>query len=83
MRTLLITIALCFVTVAQALAAPSLTADQSSRLQAALDAQGCAGGNISVRESGFEISGAKCGGDRTYDLAFDHEYKLLRKDARN
>jgi hypothetical protein len=25
---------------------------------------------------------AECGG-RIYDLVFDHEYKLLKKDARN
>ena len=83
MRKLLVVAALSVGATAPALATPSLTADQSTRLQAALDAQGCAGGNVNVGESGFEIVGAKCGGDRTYDLAFDHEYKLMRKDARN
>lgn len=64
-------------------ATASLTTDQSSRLQAAMDAQGCAGGNVNVGESGFEVEGAKCGGDRIYDLAFDHDYKLMRKEPRN
>jgi hypothetical protein len=83
MRTLLATTALfCVGMAVEALATPSLTRDQSTRLQAAMDAQGCAGGNISVGESGFEIVRAECGG-RIYDLVFDHEYKLLKKDARN
>lgn len=64
-------------------ASPSLSADQSSRLLAALDAQGCAGGHVNVGESGFEIVGARCGGGRAYDLVFDHEYRLLRKNARD
>jgi hypothetical protein len=83
MRTLLIITALCLASAAGARATPSLPQDQSTPLQAAMDAQGCAGGNINVGESGFEIIGAKCGGDRIYDLVFDHAYKLQRKDARN
>ncbi|MGE5511703.1 MAG: hypothetical protein ACM31O_10695 [Bacteroidota bacterium] len=61
---------------------PDLTADQSSRLQAALDAQGCAGGTVRIGTAEFAVSGARCGGDREYDLVFDREYKLLRKDPR-
>jgi hypothetical protein len=62
--------------------AAELNADQSSRLQAALDAQGCKGGDVRVSSNLFEVRGARCGDERTYDFAFDHEYKLLRKDAR-
>jgi hypothetical protein len=81
---MLLAVTMLFVILATGAAlAQSLTADQASRLQAALDAQGCAGGRINVGESGFEILDAKCGGGRAYDLVFDHEYKLLRKDARN
>jgi hypothetical protein len=83
MRKLMIITAFCLGSATGAWATPSLTADQSSRLQAALDAQGCAGGNVNVGESGFEIVGAKCGGGRIYDLVFDHDYRMLKKDARN
>lgn len=62
---------------------PDLTSDQSSRLQAAIDAQGCKGGTILVGTAEFSINGAKCGDEREYNLVFDREYKLLRKDPRN
>lgn len=83
MRTICFLAALGFALSPSTLAAQALSSDQSTRLQAALDAQGCSGGNIRVGESGFEVAGAKCGGDRIYDLVFDHEYKLVRKDARS
>jgi len=69
--------------VTAASAADGLTPDQSSRLQAALDAQGCSGGVIRVSNAGYDIAGAKCGDQRTYDFAFDPEFKLLKKDPRS
>lgn len=83
MRKLLVLMSIpaCLVSAA-VLASPSLTMDQSSHLMAALDAQGCSGGNINVGESGFEIVGADCGG-AVYDLVFDHEYRLMKKEARS
>ncbi len=69
--------------VGAALASDALTRDQSSRLQAALDAQGCSGGVIRVSSGGYDIAGAKCGDQRLYDFTFDHEFKLLKKDARS
>lgn len=62
---------------------PDLSSDQSSRLQAAIDAQGCSGGSVVVGAAEFTINGARCGDERQYNLAFDREYKLLRKDPRN
>ena len=83
MRKLILVTAFYIGSATGVLATPSLTSDQSTRLLAALDAQGCVGGNVNVGESGFEIVGARCGGGRTYDLVFDHDYKMLSKDARN
>jgi hypothetical protein len=61
---------------------PDLSPDESSRLQAALDAQGCAGGNVVISPQQFAINGARCG-RRPYDLVFDRDYKLLRKEPKS
>ena len=56
---------------------------EPERLQAAVTAQGCSGGKMEWDEDDrqFEVDDATCNNDgRKYDLKFDPEYKLIRKN---
>jgi hypothetical protein len=57
--------------------------DESSRLQAALDAQGYSGGPVHISNDGFVVSRARCGDEKHYDFAFDGDFNLLSKNLRN
>jgi hypothetical protein len=53
------------------------------KLQEAVTAQGCSGGKMEWDEDDrqFEVDDVTCNNDgRKYDLKFDPEYKLLRKN---
>lgn len=52
------------------------------KLQAAVQAQSCSGGKMEFDEDDrqFEVDDAVCNGGRKYDLKFDAEFKLIRKN---
>jgi hypothetical protein len=67
---------------ASALADEKPTADEASKLNEALTALGCSGGEMEKEsEAGgvFEVDDAKCK-DGQFDLKFDKDFKLLNMD---
>jgi hypothetical protein len=57
-----------------------VTAEERTQLVAALQAQGCTGGEMEFDDGKFEVDNAKCSDGRTYDIDFDASLKLLKKD---
>jgi hypothetical protein len=60
-----------------------VTEPERVKLQEAVTAQGCSGGKMEWDEDDrqFEVDDATCSNDgRKYDLKFDPEYKLIRKN---
>jgi Peptidase propeptide and YPEB domain len=68
------------------LAAPAMakdrpvTDDERTKLTAAVAAEGCTAGKMEFDDDGsFEVDDALCQG-RKFDLRFDRQFKLLKKD---
>jgi hypothetical protein len=60
-----------------------VTEPERVKLQEAVTAQGCSGGKMEWDEDDrqFEVDDATCNNDgRKYDLKFNPEYKLIRKN---
>ena len=60
-----------------------VTEPERVKLQGPVTAQGCSGGKMEWDEDDrqFEVDDATCNNDgRKYDLKFDPEYKLIRKN---
>ena len=67
---------------ASALADRPVTNDERAKLEAAMKAQGCTGGEMEYDEDDrqFEVDDAVCADGRKYDLKFDTNFQLIRKD---
>jgi hypothetical protein len=65
-----------------ALADRPVTEDERARLVAAVQAEGCSGGMFEMDEDDqqFEVDDAACADGRKYDLKFDMQMKLKRKN---
>jgi hypothetical protein len=59
-----------------------VTEDERARLVAAVQAEGCSGGKFEMDEDDqqFEVDDAACADGRKYDLKFDMQMKLKRKN---
>ena len=63
-----------------------VTDQEKVKLEAALKSEGCAGGKMEFDDDvspthpagKFEVDDAMCG-DKRYDLAFDHQFKMIKK----
>jgi hypothetical protein len=67
-------------TAAQALADRPVTEEEKAKLAAAVTAAGCSGGEMEFDDGKFEVDDARCSDGRKYDLDFDTEYRLIKKE---
>jgi len=58
----------------------ALNADETTKLTAAVAAEGCSGGKMEFDHGRYEVEAAQCG-DRRYDLDFDASFKLISKST--
>jgi hypothetical protein len=58
----------------------ALSADERTKLAAAVAAEGCSGGEMRF-DRRYEVDKAQCGEGRRYDLGFDASFKLISKSA--
>ena len=80
-RPLLISAALALLAVQPASAADRpLTDDERTKLVAAMQAEGCSGGEMEFDDGRYEVDDARCTDGRSYDLEFDAAFKLVRKE---
>jgi hypothetical protein len=65
-----------------ALADRAVTEDERTKLVAAVQAEGCSGGKFEMDEDDqqFEVDDAVCADGKKYDLKFDLQMKLIRKN---
>lgn len=63
-----------------ALADRAVTDQERTQLVAAMQAQGCSGGEMEFDDGKFEVDDARCADGKKYDLDFDAAFKLLEKD---
>jgi Peptidase propeptide and YPEB domain len=65
---------------ASAYADRPVTEDERTKLLSAMAAAGCSGGKMEFDDGKYEVDKAKCSDGRTYDLKFDAEFKLVKKE---
>lgn len=58
----------------------AVTAEERTRLVAALQVEGCTGGKMEFDDDKFEVDDARCADGKEYDLEFDRSFKLIKKD---
>ena len=70
------------VAVLPALADRQVTEDERAKLSAAIQAEGCSGGKFELDEDDqqFEVDDAVCADGKKYDLKFDMQMRLKRKN---
>lgn len=78
---LIVSIAVLAVSTLPALADRQVTEDERAKLVAAVQAEGCSGGEFEFDEDDqqFEVDDAVCADGKKYDLKFDPQMKLKRK----
>ena len=59
----------------------ALNADESTKLTAAVSAEGCSGGKMQFDHGRYGVDAAQCGDGRQYDLDFDASFKLIAKST--
>ena len=57
-----------------------VTEDEKAKLLSAVAAAGCSGGKMEFDDGRYEVDQAKCSDGRTYDLKFDTEFRLIKKE---
>jgi hypothetical protein len=67
-------------TAGSALADRAVTGQERTQLVAAMQAQGCTGGEMEFDDGKFEVDDARCADGKQYDLDFDASFKLIKKD---
>ena len=79
---LILSIAILAVSALPALADRQVTEDERAKLAAAVQAEGCTGGDFEMDEDDqqFEVDDAVCAVGKKYDLKFDAQMKLKRKN---
>ena len=79
---LIVSIAALAVSTLPALADRQVTEDERAKLVAAVQAEGCSGGKFEFDDDDqqFEVDDAVCADGKKYDLKFDPQMKLKRKN---
>ena len=79
---LIVSIAVLAVSTLPALADRQVTEDERTKLVAAVQAEGCSGGKFEFDDDDqqFEVDDAVCADGKKYDLKFDAQMKLKRKN---
>ena len=57
-----------------------VTEDERAKLLSAIVAAGCSGGKMEFDDGRYEVDKVKCSDGRTYDLKFDAEFQLVKKE---
>lgn len=78
MHKLLTVLIASTIAVAPALAGRPVTEQEREKVEEALKALGCSGGEVEFDDSKFEVDRAACVDARLYDFDFDRQYKLIR-----
>ena len=79
---LIISIGILAISTLPALADRQVTEDERAKLVAAVEAEGCSGGKFVFDDDDqqFEVDDAVCADGKKYDLKFDPQMKLKRKN---
>jgi hypothetical protein len=79
---LIVSIAVLALSTLPALADRQVTEDERAKLVAAAQAEGCSGGKFEFDDDDqqFEVDDAVCADGKKYDLKFDPQMKLKRKN---
>ena len=80
---LIATMAILALSALPALADRQVTEDERAKLSAAVQAEGCSGGKFELDEEDdqqFEVDDAVCADGKKYDLKFDLQMRLKRKN---
>ena len=79
---LILSIAVLAVSALPALADRQVTEDERAKLVAAVQAEGCSGGKFEFYDDyqQFEVDDAVCADGKKYDLKFDPQMKMKRKN---
>jgi len=79
---LTLSIAVLAVSALPALADRQVTEDERAKPVAAVQAEGCSGGKLEMDEDDqqFEVDDAVCADGKKYDLKFDTQMRLKRKN---
>lgn len=79
---LIISMTLLTLTTLPAFADRQVTEDERAKLVAAVQAEGCNGGKFEMDEDDqqFEVDDAVCADGKKYDLKFDLQMRLKRKN---
>jgi len=81
MRNLLLaSSALLLAIIAPARADRPLTDEERAKLVAAISAAGCSGGKLEFDDGKYEVDDATCSDGQTYDLEFDANFRLIKKE---
>jgi hypothetical protein len=78
-RLLACVVPLIFVAVAVHADRP-LTEDERAKLLSAIAAAGCSGGKLEFDDGRYEVDNARCSDGKIYDLKFDAEFRLVKKE---
>ncbi len=79
-RHLIAAFATLAMTSTHALADRPVTQEERAQLVSALAAIGCNGGEMEFDDGKFEVDDARCADGKKYDLDFDTNFKLLKKE---
>jgi hypothetical protein len=79
---LIVSMAVLAVSTLPALADRQVTEDERAKLVAAVQAEGCSGGKFEFDDDDqqFEVDDAVCADGKKYDLKFDPQMKMKRKN---
>jgi hypothetical protein len=81
MRSLLLASgALLLAAMASARADRPVTDEKRAKLAPAIAALGCSGGKIEFDDGKYEVDDAVCSDGQTYDLKFDADFRLIKKE---
>jgi hypothetical protein len=81
MRNMLVASSALFLAIMiPAQAARTLTDEERSKLAPAIAALGCSGGKLEFDDGKFEVDDATCSDGQTYDLQFDANFRLIKKE---
>jgi hypothetical protein len=80
MNRLLLSFTALSILLGPALADRTVTAEEKTRLVAAVADAGCTGGKIEFDDGKFEVDDAKCNDGKNYDLKFDASFALIKKE---
>jgi hypothetical protein len=57
-----------------------VTDEERAKLALAIAAAGCSGGKLEFNDGKYEVDDAICGDGQTYDLKFDADFRLIKKE---